>query len=94
MIKMENVRKTFNKGKLVALNDVNFEVKSGEVICVIGPSGSGKSTLIRCMSGLETPDSGSVLIDGDAMDFKHPKTITILLQSWALFSSISTFFLI
>lgn len=73
MIKMENVRKTFNKGKLVALDNVNFEVKSGEVICVIGPSGSGKSTLIRCMSGLETPDAGNVLIDGEAMDFKHPK---------------------
>lgn len=73
MIKMSNVRKTFNKGRVVALDDVNFTVESGEVICVIGPSGSGKSTLIRCMSGLETPDAGQVLIDGEEMDFQHPK---------------------
>lgn len=73
MIKMKNVRKIFGNGKVVALDNVDFEVEPGEVICVIGPSGSGKSTLIRCMSGLEVPDEGEVYIDGVQMDFQHPK---------------------
>lgn len=73
MIKMENVRKIFDNGKVVALDNVDFEVEPGEVICVIGPSGSGKSTLIRCMSGLEVPDEGEVYIDGVQMDFQRPK---------------------
>lgn len=72
MIKMRDVCKSYDNGRITALNHVDFEVKSGEVICIIGPSGSGKSTLIRSMAGLETPESGEVLIDGEAMDFKRP----------------------
>ena len=72
MIKMNDVCKSYAKGRIVALDHVDFNVKPGEVICIIGPSGSGKSTLIRSMAGLETPEQGEVLIDGEAMDFKRP----------------------
>jgi polar amino acid transport system ATP-binding protein len=58
----ENVVKRF--GKLVALDDVNMEVRSGEVLMIIGPSGSGKSTLLRCLNHLEAPDSGRIVVDG------------------------------
>ena len=66
MIRMENVCKSFCK--LEVLKNINFEVGSGEVVCVIGPSGSGKTTLIRCLNHLERITSGKVFIDGELVD--------------------------
>src|SRR5262249_41171797 len=51
-------------GDRQALCDIDFPVKRGECVAIIGPSGSGKSTLIRCINYLETPTSGSITIDG------------------------------
>ncbi|MBD2459719.1 amino acid ABC transporter ATP-binding protein [Oscillatoria sp. FACHB-1407] len=62
MLKIENLCKYY--GKTVALSDANLEVKAGEHVVLIGASGSGKSTLLRCINYLETPDSGSVWLDG------------------------------
>ncbi|MGN0194535.1 MAG: amino acid ABC transporter ATP-binding protein [Pseudoramibacter sp.] len=61
-IEVKNLEKSF--GDLQVLKDINLEVNEGEVVCVIGPSGSGKSTMLRCLNGLETPTSGSIIIDG------------------------------
>ncbi len=72
MIRVENVCKYFSK--IHAVEDVSFEVNKGEVVCIIGPSGSGKSTLIRCINGLEIPNSGEVFIDDTKLDFLKPKT--------------------
>ena len=47
------------------LKDIDFSVKPKDVTCIIGPSGSGKSTLLRCATGLETPDSGEIIKQGD-----------------------------
>ncbi|MBF7096095.1 amino acid ABC transporter ATP-binding protein [Alkalibacter mobilis] len=66
MIKLENVYKSF--GDLEVLKDINLEVKSGEVVCVIGPSGSGKSTMLRCLNQLERITSGKIYIDGELAD--------------------------
>ena len=55
------------------LNSVDFELRRGEVVALIGPSGSGKTTVLRCLNGLETPDSGVVEFDGGpAVDFALP----------------------
>lgn len=62
IIVMEHITKQF--GKLVALKDVNLEVRKGEVVLIIGPSGSGKSTLLRCINHLEVPSGGRVVVDG------------------------------
>ena len=62
IIIMEHITKQF--GKLVALKDVNLEVRKGEVVLIIGPSGSGKSTLLRCINHLEVPSGGRVVVDG------------------------------
>lgn len=63
MIKMEKVYKSF--GHLQVLNNINFQVEQGEVVCVIGPSGSGKSTMLRCLNQLETITSGKVYIENE-----------------------------
>lgn len=66
MIKMEKVCKSF--GPLEVLKNVDFEVTSGEVVCIIGPSGSGKSTLLRCLNHLERITSGRVFVEGELID--------------------------
>lgn len=66
MIKAEHIVKHFKDTH--ALNDASLEVSKGEVVCLIGPSGSGKSTFLRCIHGLETPDSGTVYLDDEKMD--------------------------
>lgn len=66
MIKLENVYKSF--GDLEVLKDINLEVHTGEVVCVIGPSGSGKSTMLRCLNQLERITSGKIYIDGELAD--------------------------
>ena len=62
MIRFEGVHKWF--GKLHVLNDINLQVRSGEVVVVCGPSGSGKSTLIRTINELEPIDEGKLSVDG------------------------------
>jgi D-methionine transport system ATP-binding protein len=66
MISIQNVRKIFpsKNGDLKAVDDVNLEIKEGEVFGVIGYSGAGKSTLIRMLNGLEIPTEGSVTVAG------------------------------
>ncbi|WP_107839319.1 amino acid ABC transporter ATP-binding protein [Metasolibacillus meyeri] len=70
VIEIKNLSKSF--GSHEVLRDVNFSVKKGEVVCLIGSSGSGKSTLLRCVNLLETPSGGSIIYNGDnILDNKH-----------------------
>ena len=64
MIQIRKVHKTFEHGRVVALDDVSMDIRLCEVVVIIGPSGSGKSTLLRCINHLETPDSGTIVVDG------------------------------
>lgn len=66
MIEAKNVSKHF--AGLHALNKASLTVGKGEVVCLIGPSGSGKSTFLRCIHGLETPDEGEVIVEGETMN--------------------------
>ncbi|MHB9033904.1 MAG: amino acid ABC transporter ATP-binding protein [Anaerolineae bacterium] len=63
IIQIRNICKYFEHGKVVALDNVSLDVFPGQVVVIIGPSGSGKSTLLRCINHLETPDSGSIIVD-------------------------------
>lgn len=92
MIKMSDVCKSFANGKIKAVQHADFEVKKGEVICVIGPSGSGKSTLIRCINGLEIPDSGEVYIDGQKLCFDKLKMqIPLIMRMGFVFQHFNLF---
>ena len=68
MISVKNLHKSFNG--LEVLKGINTEIEKGDVVCIIGPSGSGKSTFLRCLNLLETPDSGSVILDGTELTDK------------------------
>lgn len=70
MIKIEYLKKSFNDN--IVLHDVNLQIKKGECVCVIGSSGSGKSTLLRCINLLESPEEGSIEVDGE--NILDPKT--------------------
>jgi putative ABC transport system ATP-binding protein len=66
MLELKNVSKSYFEGnsKHFVLNDLKLNVSKGEIIILLGKSGSGKSTLLNIISGIDIPDSGSVLIDG------------------------------
>ena len=70
MISVGHLRKSFDG--VTVLKDVNAEIARGEVISIIGPSGTGKSTFLRCLNRLETPDGGTIRVDG--VDVTAPGT--------------------
>lgn len=75
---VDSLTKTF--GETVALDDVSFEVDSGEFVIVLGVSGSGKSTLLRCMCGLTESTAGEIVIDGEPMTKPRPQIAMIFQQ--------------
>ncbi len=64
-IKVAGLKKSFGSNHV--LKGIDIEVKSGEVVCVIGPSGSGKSTFLRCLNRLEEATEGEILVDGESI---------------------------
>ena len=80
ILKVKNLIKEYGKGdaKVIAINDVSFEVEKGEFIVMIGPSGSGKSTILHSLAGLEKPTSGSIFLYDKDISKMSKKDITIL----------------
>jgi polar amino acid transport system ATP-binding protein len=66
IVSLSDVHKSF--GTLEVLKGISFDVRKGEVICIIGPSGSGKSTLIRCINGLTPIQRGSITVEGQEVN--------------------------
>jgi sulfate transport system ATP-binding protein len=85
-IEIDTVAKEF--GDFTALQDVSLDVPEGSLTALLGPSGSGKSTLLRIIAGLETPDSGMVLIDGNDVSHVRPQKrgIGFVFQHYAAFT--------
>jgi ABC-type lipoprotein export system ATPase subunit len=65
---VERVRKTFEEGRVVALDSVSLRADAGEFVAVMGPSGCGKSTLLNLVGALDRPDSGAILVGGERVD--------------------------
>jgi multiple sugar transport system ATP-binding protein len=72
-IRLENLTKTFNNGQVVAAEDIDLEVRSDEFAVLLGPSGCGKTTTLRCISGLDIPDGGRILIGDETVTEAKPK---------------------
>src|SRR2546428_12078323 len=70
-LEVRGMSKSF--GSVQALSDVDFEVRAGEVMALVGDNGAGKSTLIKCIAGIHPADSGEVLFDGEAVNIHGPK---------------------
>ncbi|MBX4263153.1 amino acid ABC transporter ATP-binding protein [Clostridium estertheticum] len=89
MIQVKGLKKVFKD--LEVLKGIDFNIKKGEVVCLIGPSGSGKSTVLRCLNRLEEIDGGTVLVDGE--DVTHNKLdVNILRQKLGMvFQSFNLF---
>ncbi|MEE9334259.1 MAG: sn-glycerol-3-phosphate ABC transporter ATP-binding protein UgpC [Granulosicoccaceae bacterium] len=83
---LKDVTKTY-AGSINVLNDINLDIKTGELIVFVGPSGCGKSTLLRMIAGLESITSGEFTIDGERMNDMPPaqRGIAMVFQSYALY---------
>ena len=91
IISVQNLVKTYNGGKVVALDHCSMDVKKGQVIAIIGPSGSGKSTMLRSLNLLEEPTSGQIYFNGTELTSKkidinlHRQKMGMVFQHFNLF---------
>ncbi len=76
LLELRGISKSF--GSVQALNDVDFEVRAGEVMALVGDNGAGKSTLIKCVAGIHLADDGETLFDGEPVQIHGPKDATRL----------------
>ena len=91
MIEVKNIVKKF--GAFAALDRVDLKVDSGELLALLGPSGSGKTTLLRIIAGLDWPDTGEVLFDGESA-LAHgasERQVGFVFQHYALFRHMTVF---
>ena len=72
MLSVESLSKSF--GETQVLKNISLDIPDGETTVILGPSGSGKSTLLRCLNLLETPQSGTLIIDGAQVDYSQKLT--------------------
>ncbi|WP_312524679.1 amino acid ABC transporter ATP-binding protein [Paracoccus sp. (in: a-proteobacteria)] len=89
VVEYRDVRK--NYGDFEALKGVSLKVRRGQVVCLIGPSGSGKSTLLRCTNGLETINSGQILIDGEPLSNQAAQVRRLRQRMGMVFQSFELF---
>jgi iron(III) transport system ATP-binding protein len=92
MIDINNLNFKYHKYKQIkVVNNISFNIKKGELVCLLGPSGCGKTSTLRLIAGLETPSSGSIYIEGKCVSDDntfiepHKRGIGFLFQDFALF---------
>jgi len=92
-VSIEVVGLTKRFGTFVAITDVSLRVETGELVALLGPSGSGKTTLLRVIAGLEIPDAGSILFDGQNSTDRRiaDRRVGFVFQHYALFRHMSVF---
>ncbi|WP_066900167.1 ABC transporter ATP-binding protein [Streptobacillus notomytis] len=94
-LNIQNLTKIFTpKGRrVVAVEDVNLEIKEGEFVCLLGPSGCGKTTTLRMIAGFETPSSGHITINNRDIAYLTPdkRGISMVFQNYALFPHMNVY---
>ena len=90
-IEIENISKSF--GDFTALGNVSLTIPSGELVALLGPSGCGKTSLLRIIAGLETPDNGRILFNGEDTTESHvrERRVGFVFQHYALFKHMTVF---
>ena len=81
---IQNLTKTYSGGEVVALQEINLEVRANESLCILGPSGCGKTTLLRIMGCLISRDCGEILLDGEPVNTPRPD-VAVVFQHFGLF---------
>ena len=91
-ISLQNLSKTYGN-KFKALDNVSLEVEQGEFFVLLGPSGSGKTTLIRCIAGLETVDSGKIIVKNRLITDYPPgeRNVAMVFQNYALYPFLTVY---
>ncbi|WP_049907504.1 ABC transporter ATP-binding protein [Haloferax elongans] len=86
-ITLEMLRKEYDRGRVVAVDDLSLEVDDGEFITVVGPSGCGKSTTLRMVAGLESPSDGTIRIGDEDVTEQSARTrdVAMVFQNYALY---------
>ena len=83
-IAVRHLTKSYNGGRVVALQDISFEVQPYESLCILGPSGCGKTTLLRLLDCLIARDQGEILLDGEPVKAPRPD-VAMVFQHFGLF---------
>ena len=91
IISIDHISKWFGEKRVV--NDVSLNIKKGEFVTILGPSGCGKTTTLRMIAGFETPDEGSIYIDGQLMNKvqPHKRPVNTVFQRYALFPHLNVY---
>jgi len=89
MLKAENVTKTYNAGKKLALEDFSIDVPEASIYGLLGPNGAGKTTFIRIINQITQADSGSVFINGKKLNPEHIKQIGYMPEERGLYKNMS-----
>ncbi|MFK4568023.1 amino acid ABC transporter ATP-binding protein [Enterococcus sp. UD-01] len=91
MLVIKDLTKSFDGRRII--DQLNLEINDGEILTIVGPSGGGKTTLLRCLAGLETIDSGQLIIDGTVFDpvamENVDQVVGIVFQDFQLFPHLS-----
>ncbi|MDO5014470.1 MAG: amino acid ABC transporter ATP-binding protein [Clostridia bacterium] len=93
ILRISHLSKSFGDNQI--LKDIDFEVKKGDITCIIGPSGSGKSTLLRCINLLETPSGGDIVFNGESIlnskskITKYRTLVGMVFQNFNLFANMT-----
>ena len=91
LLSLVNLNKYF--GDFHVLKDISFEIEQGEFLTLLGPSGCGKTTLLRCIAGLESVDSGDILLNGKSIKALAPnkRNVNTVFQNYALFPHLNVY---
>ena len=92
-IELINVTKTFNEGKVLAVDNITLKIDDGDYVFLLGPTGCGKTTTLRMIAGLEEPDSGMINLNNSIKSSSELRKIsTMVFQQTSMFNrSVTTF---